>query len=276
MKIAFNTMVKNEAKLLSVILPIWSTYKVDLFVFYDDNSNDNSIEVIKTLLPSERYIIINDFLPSFNEGYQRQKMIDISIMNNIDIIFSMDSDELLTTSIVNDWEEFLLSYNVKDTQLFWYNSVNYSIEYYRNDPSYVNNYRSFVLPTNNIGRLNTKEYKYHTPRTPNVFLPKDFSKKYGVIHLQAINTKYYVIKQLWYKHYEFVNYNHSVEMINNRYDSVVNNLNFNPQKIDDSLINGINIDASIFDGLEKEKGYLDFIHKHYNKNLITFGKNYLW
>ena len=80
---------------------------------------------------------------------------------------------------------------------------------------------------------------------------------------------------MWYKHYEFVNYNHSVEMINNRYDGVVNNLNFNPQKIDESLIRGINIDASIFDGLEIEKGYLDFIHQNYNEKLITFGKNYL-
>jgi hypothetical protein len=275
MKVAFNTMFKNESKLLSAVLPIWSTYKIDLFVFYDDNSIDNSLEIIKTFLSPERYIIINDFLTSFNEGYQRQKMIDVSIMNDVDIIFSIDADELLTTSIIDDWDQFLMSYTEKDTQLFWYNSVNNSIEFYRNDPSYINNYRSFVLPTNNIGRLNTKEYKYHTPRTPQVFLPKDFSKKYGVIHLQAINTKYYAIKQLWYKHYEFVHYNHSVEMINNRYDSVINGLNFNPQKIDTSLIRGISIDANLFDDLEKEKGYLDFIHQNYNEKLITFGKNYL-
>lgn len=275
MKVGFNTMFKNESKLLEVVLPIWSKYKIDLFVFYDDNSDDDSCEVIAKHLSSDRYMIINDKLPSFNEGHQRQRMIDESIINDVDIILSIDVDELLSSTIVNNFDEFLKEYETNDMLLFWYNSVNGSLDYYRNDPSYTNNYRSFVLPVTNIGRLNTAEYKYHTPRTPKVHLPKIISKKYGIIHLQAINTRYYAIKQLWYKHHEFVKYGHTVDFINNRYDGVVNGLDFNPIKIDDELIEGISVDVSVFDRLAEEKGYLDFIRENYNEKLITFGKQYL-
>jgi hypothetical protein len=275
MKIGFNTMVKNEAKLLNLVLPIWKTYPIDLFIFYDDNSTDNTCEVIRRHLHKEKFLIINDKLPKFNEGYQRQKMIDESIKNKVDFIFCLDADELLTSNIIKDFDTFIDIYKHQDMWLFWYNTVNDNLMYYRNDPLYSNNFRSFVLPVKSISNLDTNAWQYHTPRTPNVNLPKIYTKKYGVIHLQASNKKFYAIKQLWYKHYEFVNYNHSVEFINNRYDSVINNLNFNESIINPELIDGIDIDLSVFEGLENEKGYKDFILNNYNEKLITFGKEFL-
>jgi hypothetical protein len=56
---------------------------------------------------------------------------------------------------------------------------------------------------------------------------------------------------------------------------VVNGLNFNPQFTPQSIIEGINIDLSFFDGLEEEKGYVGFIKENYNQDLITFGKEYI-
>lgn len=275
MRTAFNTMFKNESNLLSEILKIWVTYPIDLFIFYNDNSTDNSVDIIKSFLPENRYIILNDNLDKFNEGYQRQKMLDISRENNIDLVFSIDCDELLTSNIIYDWEYFIAQYKQYNLNLFWYNSVNNDLKLYRNDPQYANNFRTFVLPLKHTGNLNTNEFKYHTPRVPNVNLQPAFTKEYGVIHLQAINRRYYAIKQLWYKHHEFVEYNHDVNFINNRYDPVVNNFNFNEQIIDNKLIEGINFDISIFDDLEKEKGYLKYILDNYNEKLITFGKEYL-
>jgi hypothetical protein len=96
-----------------------------------------------------------------------------------------------------------------------------------------------------------------------------------IIHLQSSNKKYYAIKQLWYKHHEFVKYDHDVQFINGRYDPVVNGLNFNPQFTPQNIIDGIDIDLSFFNGLEGEKGYVDFIKEHYNEELITFGKEYI-
>ena len=276
MKTAFNTMFKNEESILPEILKIWKTYPIDLFIFYDDNSTDNSVNIIKEYLPSEKIIIVNDKLPTFNESYQRQKMIDISLENEVDIVFAIDCDELLTSSIVNNFDEFLEKYKTTDMWLFWYNCVNDTLLQYRNDSQYINNYRSFVLPLKNTGRLNVNDYKYHTPRTPHVNLPiREFTKEYGVIHLQAINRRFYAIKQLWYKHYEFVTYGHTVDFINSRYDVVVNNLNFDERYITNNLIDGIDFDISVFNNTEKEKEYLKFIHDNYNEELITFGKEYL-
>jgi len=275
MKVAFNTMMKNEARLLEVTLPIWKEYPIDLFIFYDDNSTDSSVSTIKKHLGEDRCVIVNDSLPKFNEGYHRQKMIDVSRENNVDIVLSIDCDELLTTTIVNNFDKFLKIYESKNMWLFWYNSVNNTLSQYRSDPQYVSNFRSFVLPLKHTLSLDTTQWKYHTPRVPPVTLQQSLSKEYGVIHLQAINTRFYALKQLWYKHHELVNYGHSVEFINGRYDSVVNQFNFQPEQIDPKLIEGITFDVSVFDGLEEDKGYLKFIKENYNEGLVTFGKEFL-
>jgi len=275
MKVALNTMVKNEGVTLKLVLPIWEKYEVDYYIFYDDNSTDDTVETIYNILPKEKVIIINDKLPEFNEGYYRQKMLDKSRELGVDYIISLDSDELLSSSITKDFKSFLSIYDTYDLYLFWYNVVEDGLMLYRSDSLYENNYRSFVLPVKHMGNLDTSQWKYHTPRTPVVTLPRTFTKDYGVIHLQSANKKYYAFKQLWYKHHELINYKHDITFINNRYDPVVNNLNFNPQFTPQNIIEGINIDLSFYDGLEEEKGYVKFIKDHYNEELITFGKEYI-
>lgn len=275
MKIHFNTMMKNEEDLLNIILPIWEKYPIDKFVFYNDNSTDNSVEVIEQFLPKERFTIINDKKNNFSESYNRQRILDFSRDEKADFVFSIDVDELLSFSILDNFERFLKFYDTNNLNLFWYNVVNETVNQSRNDPQYRNNYRSFVLPMKKTANLNPNNWKYHTPRVPHVDLPPSYTKKFGVIHLQAINKKFYAIKQLWYKHHEFVHYNHSVEFINNRYDSVVNNLNFEAVETPKEIVEGINIDSKIFDSLLEKKGYLDFIKNNYNKSLITFGQEYV-
>ena len=275
MSVFFNTMMKNEEDLLKEVLPIWEKYPVDKFVFYDDNSEDNSIDVIKSILPKDRYEILNDHRDTFSESHNRQKMLDYSRNKKVDFVFSIDVDELLSTNMLNNFDNFLNIYNTSNLLLFWYNVVNGSLSYYRNDPQYTNNYRSFILPLNKTNNLDLTQWKYHTPRVPSVNLPTMTLKKYGVIHLQALDKEFYAIKQLWYKHHEFVNYGHSIEYINNRYDPVVNNLNFNEVETPKDIIEGINFDVKVFKSLIKKKGYLDFIKKNYNKQLMTFGEEYV-
>jgi glycosyltransferase involved in cell wall biosynthesis len=100
MKVALNTMVKNEEVILSHVLPIWMKYPVDYFIFYNDNSSDKTIEIIEKFLPKDKIVIINDNLESFNEGYQRQKMIDKSRELKVDYVICLDADELLSSNIV--------------------------------------------------------------------------------------------------------------------------------------------------------------------------------
>ncbi len=268
-------MIKNEEELLKEILPIWDKYPIDKFIFYDDNSTDNSVEVINNFLPKERFIILNDNLTYFNESYNRDKMLQKSKNDKCDFVLSLDCDELLSSNLIADFKDVLSIYEKIDLHLFWYNIVNESLDWYRNDFAYSNNFRSFILPLKKTGNFDLNLYKYHTPRVPQINLPKSITKEYGVIHLQSVNTKYYAIKQLWYKHYEYVVWNHTIDFINQRYDPVVNNLNFSPKQTPKKIIDGINFNPKIYENLEVKKGYTKFIMDNYNKELVTFGENFI-
>ena len=268
-------MIKNEGLMLEQVLPIWKKYDVDQFVFYDDNSTDNTLEVIAKHLPAERYVVYNDKLPAFNEAYHRSKMLQHSRKKRADYVLSIDADELLSANLNQDLRVILKEYDARDIWLYWYNVVNGAINQTRNDPAYVENYRSFILPLKHTGNLDLSQWKYHTPRVPVVNLPKTRTKDYGVIHLQAINRRFYALKQLWYKHYELVNYNHSVVEINGRYDPVVNNLNFCPVETPASIVNDIKFDSAVFDQIEETRQHKKYILEHLNPALVTFGKEYL-
>lgn len=275
MKIYFNTMLKNEEDLLKEVLPIWINYPIDKFIFYDDNSNDNSIEIIKSIIPRERYVILNDKLDHFNESHNRNRMLQFSREEKCDFVFSIDCDELLSSNLLKDINDVLKIYEKTNLYLFWYNVVNNSLGFYRNDPSYANNYRSFILPLKKTKNFDLNLFKYHTPRVPEIDLPVSGTKEYGVIHLQAINLKYYAIKQLWYKHYEYVTWGHEIDFINKRYDPVVNNLDFQPAITPKEIIDGINFNHNVYKNLEVKKGYSKFIEDNLQKDLITFGENFI-
>lgn len=274
MKVYFNTMVKNEEILLDNILPIWKNYPVDKFVFYNDNSTDNTVEIIKKYLEPDRHKIIHNKTEEFHESRNRAKMLQYSRIDEADFVLSIDSDELLSSNLSKDLIYFLKNYDSYDTWLYWYNVVG-TLQEVRNDPYYQTAFRSFILPLKKTEEFNLNNWKYHTPRVPEVNLPKKFTKDYGVIHLQSINKKFYALKQLWYKHYEYIKYEHSAYNINEKYDLVVNNLNFCEVKTPKKIIEGIEFESKIFDKILNLKEYKKFILENYNKELVTFGKEFL-
>lgn len=274
-KLHFNTMVRDEEDLLAALLPIWKEYPIDKFVFYDDGSTDSTVEVIKSFLPESRRVILNDGRgDNFSESHNRSRMFEYS-RGEADFVFSIDADELLSSNILTNIEDLLKACSMYDLKLYWYNVVDGTLSKMRQDPAYRNNFRTFILPVKSCGTFDLSQWKYHTPRTPPVNLPQGAIDVLGVIHLQAINRRYYALKQLWYKHHELVKYGHSVEEINSRYDPVVNGMDFQAVPTPENIINGISFDASIYDNVAKKKGYLDFILKHYNERLVTFGQEYV-
>ena len=274
MRVHANVMTKNEELLLTELLPIWVNYPIEKFIFYNDNSTDDTVNIIKNHL-GDRAVIINDGLEEFNESHNRSRMLEYSRDNGATHVIAMDCDELLSDNLVKNFTDVIKSYETEDTYLYWYNVVNNTLGETRNDPSYVNNHRSFILPLKYTGKFNLALWKYHTPRTPQVNLRKKYTKDYGVIHLQSINTRFYALKQLWYKHYEYVKYNHPVTFINQRYDSVVNNLDFMSIKTPEKILGDIKFDCTVYDKMCEHKGYLKFIKENYNKDLITFGSQFL-
>ncbi len=278
MKVHANVMVKNEEILLKHILPIWKDYPIDEFVFYNDLSTDATAEVIKGVLGEKATILENKEQVVFNESHNRSMMLEYSRAKGADYVISIDADELISASMLESFGNILSANSKVNIQYFWYNVVGGDLKNYRQDPLYRENYRTFVLPMANTGKFDMSQWKYHTPRTPLVNLPQIRTQKVGFLHLQSMNERFYALKQLWYKHFEFVNYNHSVELVNSRYDIVVNGLDFNPQPTPEDIISGIVLPDGLndsFDEMEKAKGYKDFIQKNYNEELVTFGKKYL-
>jgi hypothetical protein len=269
-----NVMVKNESILLDKLLPIWKEYPIDRFIFYNDNSTDKTVDVIKKHL-NKNSVILNDNRESFSESHNRSRMLEYSRENNADYVISIDCDELLSYNFVKNFDYVISQYEKADLQLYWYNVVNDSLYETRNDPLYKNNFRTFVLPMKYTGKFNLNLWKYHTPRTPEINLQKAKTKDVGIIHLQSINKRFYALKQLWYKHFEFINYKHTVHEINMKYDPVINNLEFNSIETPKQIVGDIKFDSSVYDDICIQKGYLDYIKKNYNKHLITFGEEYI-
>ena len=274
MKVYANVMTKNEELLLREILPIWKSYKIDKFIFYNDNSVDRTVEVINSLL-GDRAVILNDELKEFSESHNRSRMLEYSRKDGATHAIAIDCDELLSQNLVDDFDHVIAMYDTHDVWLYWYNTVNNTLKQTRNDPSYEHNYRSFILPLKNTGKFDLSLWKYHTPRTPPVNLPNAATKHYGVLHLQSINTRFYALKQLWYKHHEYVKYKHSVDQINQKYDPVVNNLNFMPVETPKDIVGDLKFYSSVYDQMCEHKGYLKFIKENYNPDLVTFGAEFL-
>jgi hypothetical protein len=267
-------MVKNEGLLLDSILPIWKQYPVDLFVFYDDNSTDNTVEIIKNHLDADRYLIFNDKLEKFNESHNRFRMIEYS-RDKSDYIFCIDCDELLSSNILSNIDEFTKIYDTYNLQLYWYNVVD-SLGTYRYDNSYKGAFGGFVTKSKFAENMNLSLSKYHTsPRYVNNKLPTNYTNHFGIIHLQSLNRKYYALKQLWYKHFEYKTWNHSISELNSKYDPVVNNFEFNLQSTPAEIIKNINLDSKIFDEICDSKGYLRYINENYVEDLVTFGKKFM-
>ena len=205
-------------------------------------------------------------------------MLEYSREDQADYTISIDADELISNSILTKFDEVIKLNSQYDIQYYWYNVVKGTLKKYRHDPLYVNNYRTFILPMKNTAKFDLSQWKYHTPRTPVVNLPKVPIKDLGFIHLQSLNERFYALKQLWYKHFEYTNYGHSVAYINQRYDPVVNELRFCEKDTPSEVIENIKLESTIndaFDKIASLKGYKEYILKHYNEELVTFGQRYI-
>ena len=275
MIIHINTQVKNEAILLEHVLPFWHEYPVDEFVFLNDNSNDDTVEVIEDFLGDEATI-----LPSVSEKFHESKirsgMLNYSRSRGADVVIAIDADELLSQSFLNDFDlimKHVLNYHL---QFYWYNVVG-SLDYIRQDPSYLNNYRDFIFPAKTSGGFDMSLGEYHlSGRVPDNILPKGSpTNDYGLIHLQALNTKFYALKQLWYKVFEYKEYANSIEEINAKYDPVVNGLDFCEIDTPENIIGDWKFDASVFDKILEERKYIDYIKEYGVDELITFGREFI-
>ena len=175
------------------VFKYWRNYPIDKWVFYDDNSTDDTVAVIKSLF-GDHAVVFEGKREEFSESHNRSMMLEFSRGDKADFVLSIDADELLSTSWLENWDHIAESNCLYDVEYFWYNVVG-SVKKTRQDPMYQTNYRTFLLPMRHTGKFDLLQYKYHTPRTPQIKLNKARCREAGVIHLQAINKRYYALKQ---------------------------------------------------------------------------------
>jgi glycosyltransferase involved in cell wall biosynthesis len=275
MKIHIHCLVKNEGLLLGQVLRYWQRYPVEKFIFFDDCSTDDTCEKINQFLGRKAIIISNKNTP-FNEALFRGKMFEASLMHRPapTHILAIDADELVTSNFFGHAHSLADLASTNRVLLHWYNSAG-NMSSYRADREYAMATVPCFADIKNVGPFNLHMANYHLcPRIPHRTMPPAYVKDVGIIHLQSLNKRFYILKQLWYKHYEYINYNNPIMEINLKYDKMVNNGDFNPVAFDRKLIEGIEID-DIFPELELQKGYLKYIKKNLVQELVTFGGEYL-
>lgn len=276
MKIHVNCQICEEEILLEKVLPFWDEYPVDKFVFLDDNSRDKTVEVITDHFGDDA-VVIAGRQTLFHEAENRATMLAYSRANDADLVISLDADELLSDSFLNNWDSIVQRAMAKRLFIYQFNVVD-SLHMIRQDPSYTTNYRDFLFPMNHTGEFDMALSQYHSPRTPpiNLFSSQLDPSEGGFIHLQSINRRFYALKQLWYKTFEHLTYGKSIEAINNAYDPVVNGLKFEEIEVPPGVI-GVEweFDPAVFDDIEKYRCYANYIRYNAPDGLLTFGQEYL-
>jgi glycosyltransferase involved in cell wall biosynthesis len=289
MKVHINTQVKNERFLLEKVLPFWQEYPVDEFVFFNDHSSDKTEEVIDDFLGDEAKIFSAGedkvsklhITSDYNEPSNRSVMYEYSKNQGADIVISIDADELLSHSFLLSFDWIMEQSLRSRVCIYQYNVVG-SLSKIRQDPEYIGNYRDFVIPVNHSESYNTTLSQnllnslHESPRVPLINLPTVLlPKSCGFIHLQALNKKFYVLKQLFYKVFEYKEYGKTPAQLLNIYDKVVNGLDFCEIDTPKEIIGDWKFDASVFDKILEERKYIEYIKEHGVDELITFGGEYL-
>ena len=134
MKVYANVMVQNEAIILPHVFKYWNDYPVDKWVFYDDNSTDNTVEVIKDNF-GDKAQIFSSSDAEFNESKNRSTMLEFSRQSGADLALAIDADELLSANMVDKWEEVThqkLVHFLDDATSIMYNLEKLSFDYWEN------------------------------------------------------------------------------------------------------------------------------------------------
>lgn len=274
-----NVMIRDEEILLSHVGKIWKHYPIDKWVFYDDHSSDDTVNTIYRIF-GDRAVVLRD-KDRKTESYMRYKMLQYSHDTGCSagVVVSIDVDELLSKSILDDFDNIIDISTKYNFQIYQYNCAG-DLYHQRTDPSYINNRRGFLVSLKHANMYEMcknaqSEKGYHLDRVPSIDLKRLEDDRYGFIHLQALNTTFYFIKQMWYKHYDFVESKMSIDKVNRRYDPVVNRGEFLPEPMPENIIDEQmmkHITPGIYDDVLRSKPhYLKYILSHLDSRLVTFG-----
>jgi glycosyltransferase involved in cell wall biosynthesis/predicted O-methyltransferase YrrM len=200
--------VKNEAVRISFCLKAVASF-ADAICIYDDDSDDNTLEIIESLSSECRVErVIRNRYWHYDEGKYRQALLDAGREIGGTHFIVLDADEAFTSNLSrnNFLKEMILSLKPGDhLQLVWIQLWR-SVAYYRHDRSvWTNNYKSFVFADD--GKCTYTDQQFHLLRVPSDLTGRAYrieGYETGVLHFQFINWRNLLIKQAWYRCLELI------------------------------------------------------------------------
>ncbi len=246
--------VRNESFLIEQCLKSLALY-VDSIVIFDDASEDNTVEIIKSLAKEckvEKIIRRKKWHRS--EPLNRSTLLKVGREVGGTHFVYIDADEMFTANCLeNDFlYKKILELQPGDKLLMPWIPVWRSIDTYRIDkPVPV---KPFVFCDD--GTCSYGEYKKHFIHTGR--MPKNVSGKeirvttHGVLHFQAVNIKNMGIRQAWYRCIEKIRYtNMPIENRNSRYDHMTNEDGLQLQRCPQHWYDGYNFfDGSVYNKID--------------------------
>lgn len=199
---------RNEAPFLYQHLKALSFY-VDAIVYLDDASDDNSIEVVKSIAAEckvERIIKKDKWIR--DEPGDRNRMLQEGRAIGGTHFVVVDADEMFTANCLdNDFlRNFILTLKPGEKACMVWIQLWRSINEYRFDDSvWTWNYKDCIFCDD--GQCSYSSGFLHTSRSPHmengtVTFIKGY--EYGLLHFQFVNWRNLLIKQGWYRCLEHI------------------------------------------------------------------------
>ena len=212
MKIVGITPIKNEQAFIDSFAT--SITKIcDKVIVIDDNSTDNSVELLK------KYKNIEVITIDGKEGWggKRSHLYNLARDYSATHIVALDADEVFTNPFIENFGDIITQLKPGFKFAMQWLAMWKSTNHYRNDYSvWSNNFKDFLI--HDDGKINYDGGWIHEPRLP---ITENYIKipieQGAVLHYQFSCWEAFQIKQSWYRCLEKTKNNKSAGEINQTY-----------------------------------------------------------
>lgn len=248
MKIICTLPFKNERHYLPIflknVIPI-----VDKVIAIDDNSTDNSRQILESagskvkVYSSKDFITNEEFIKT--EYFIRSKLLELAREEKATHYMCLDADETFTSNFVPHARKIISKLGPGQKLAMQWLAMWKTADHYRDDQSvWSNNFKDFVVCDDGKSTHNNPGKSFGFGRTPGENTDNNWlrlNNKYGaVLHFQFTNWRNFQIKQLWYRMSELIEQGPNfVKAINNKFSITLDDGNALVRKCPDEWITGL-------------------------------------
>lgn len=267
MKIIALIPFKNEEWILPTFL-LSVKQIADEIIALDDNSTDNSVEILEKNGVIVKKVPHGEFIPM---SYKRQVLLDEGRKRHGTHFIWLDADEAFSANFIKNAKNIIKELKPGQKLSMQWVALWKSPYNYRNDNSvWSNNYKDFIVCDDLTS--NFKEQFLSEARTQGVnneqTLVKIKPEEGVVLHFQFINWDEFQLKQAWYRCSELINSPENALGINNTYSITLDDPTAETVSVPKEWLEGINIPENI--SHDKSSWHLEAILNFFDKYGIEF------